>query len=137
MIALDSNVFIYLLNAHPEFGPRAEKAVRLPDVKVASELIFAEIFSSPKLNDTIARHETEKFLEALRVLYVPINKKTTLLAGELRRKHKVLALADALHIASALEAGADTFITNDKALAKLKIPGLHVTTLWDYTKSGL
>src|SRR6266576_436023 len=105
MIALDSNVFIYLLNAHPEFGPKAEKTVRLPDAKVASELIFAEIFSSPKLEVAEARHEARAFIEALKIEYVPIGRATMFLAGQLRQTHKILALADALHLASALEAG--------------------------------
>lgn len=129
MIALDSNVFIYLLNAHPEFGPKAEQAARNPDLKVASELVFAEIFSSTKLNNAALRHETRTFMEALPVNYLPISKDTNLLAGQLRRKNKKLALADALHIACALEAGAESFITNDKALTRLKIPGLQIETL--------
>ncbi len=129
MIAIDSNIFIYALNAHPEFGLPAVKVLRRAETKVASELTFAEILSSPKLEQFSLRRDALDFLERLRVSYNPVTKDILSISGGLRRKHTSLKLADAIHLASALSVGAGSFVTNDQNLVKLKIPGLKIVSL--------
>ena len=129
MIALDSNVFIYALNAHPEFGQKAREVLLSRYEKVACELIFGEIFSSPKLENESLGNKVMSFLEDQRIDYVPITREVNLKAGQLRRKYKSLKMADALHLAAAILCGADIFITNDSSLAKLSLPGLKVNIL--------
>lgn len=129
MIAIDSNVFIYVLNAHPEFGPRAKKTLERSDAKVASELIFAEILSSPKLEASNLRTETLDFLEVLPLEYLEVTRQVLSLAAGLRRRFKVLKLADAIQLATALDAGAQEFITNDQELVKLRVPDLKIAAL--------
>ncbi len=129
MIAVDTTLFIYTLNAHQGFGSKSANILRSKDYKVASELVFAEVFSSTKLHSLALRRETQEFLETLKIAYIAANRDTFLITGALRREHPSLKLADAIHLASALQAGADSFITNDQNLVKLKIKGLKVVSL--------
>lgn len=129
MIAVDTTLFIYVLNADHEFGHRSAAILDSKEDKVASEIVFAEVFSITKLDEVDIRHQTQKFLEELKIEYVSVTKEVFLLAGSLRRQHSSLKLADAVHLASALQAGADTFVTNDQDLVKLKIKGLKIISL--------
>ena len=45
------------------------------------------------------------------------------LFGRLRAKHRTSA-ADTIHLACAAVAGVDLFLTNDKDLVKLHVPGI-------------
>lgn len=131
MIALDTNLFIYVLEEHPEFGNRA--ALVLAEAQgngMASELVYLELLSAPAFKRLEYKRQALNFLEGQQLEFVPLDKTVLLQAAALRAaRTPVLGVGDALHIASALRAGADTFITNDKALAKLTIPGLKIETL--------
>lgn len=128
VIALDSNIFIYMLEAHHEFGPAARDiflAIEQTSLDAtASELTLLEVLASPKLQGDAAR-QTQYSLEQLGVRFHFVSKEVLLRAAELRRQHGCGAF-DSIHIAQAIRQGCSQFITNDKTLLKKQIPGIKL-----------
>ncbi len=60
--------------------------------------------------------------------FVPVTEQVAQLAGQYRHTYGIKG-PDSIHLATAVTAGAERFITNDKALAKLTIPGLRIEPL--------
>lgn len=129
MIALDTNVFIYILNGHEKFGPPSAQLFRSKDTKMASRLVYAEVLASPKLENEILRSKTLSFLNELDIKWQEVNGNVLIEAARLRRQHPTLKLVDALHVTSAIVAHAEKFFTNDQNLLSLKIPGLDIESL--------
>ena len=129
MIALDTNVFIYVLNGHEQFGPLSAKLLKNKESKTASRLVYAEVLASPKLEDEVLRSKALLFLNELDIKWQEINDNVLIEAASLRRQWPKLKLVDALHVASAITAHAEMFFTNDQDLRLLKIPGLDIKGL--------
>ncbi len=131
MLALDTNILIYVLENNPEFGRKAAALLQAnEDNVILSELVYAEILSAPKMSRTKNRQIAAGFLDSLRVEFVPLTKEVLLLAANMRAAHTPkLGLGDALHLACAITAGAEKFVTNDRQLAKLHIKDLTITML--------
>jgi predicted nucleic acid-binding protein len=129
MIALDTNIFIYVLNGHEEFGPISAKLLKSKDTKTASRLVYAEVLASPKLDDAILRSKTLLFLDELDIKWQEISDAVLMEAAQLRRQQPTMKLVDALHVASAIVTHSETFFTNDQNLASLKIPTLDIKGL--------
>jgi predicted nucleic acid-binding protein len=55
---------------------------------------------------------------------IPFTAKTAELYAKIRAENSVLP-ADAIHLASAADARSDLFLTNDRKLQRLQIPGIH------------
>lgn len=131
MIAIDTNIFIYLLEANPVFGKKAYEIFADLELgrseAVASELVFAEVLSSPKITDKQAVLLTNK-LRALDVKYLAVTENVLLKSAELRRKYG-LGFADSIHTASAILAGASQIVTNDKELLKKNVSNIEIASI--------
>ncbi len=89
-----------------------------------STLVITEIISGT------SNPKALEFLQASKTAIYDLTKDIAIAAGDLRRLHKSLKTADAIHLATSIVAGATHFITNDKKLlgiqTKLKmIPLLY------------
>jgi predicted nucleic acid-binding protein len=75
--------------------------------------------------------DAQLFMEGLEGIdYVPTDVEVAIRAGRLRARYGTkLSTPDAVHLASAMMAGAEIFITNDHALLKLKLKDLKVHLL--------
>jgi predicted nucleic acid-binding protein len=132
-IALDSNVLIYLLEGQ---GPLAEAAARIVDSidsgerdGVMSAIGVAEILAGPATEgDAQAFELTAEALRESRIDVVPLDGSVAEDAAWIRGSIG-LALADAVHIATARDAGATVFLTNDRRIRS--IPRLAVSYLDD------
>lgn len=132
-VALDSNVLIYLLEGH---GPLAEAAARLVDAIGSGEregLISAigliEVLAGPA--GTGDAQAFELMAESIRdsgIRVVPLDGDTAEDAAWIRGSVG-MALADAVHLATARNAGATAFITNDRRIPA--IPRVAVVSLAD------
>lgn len=129
MIALDTNIFIYVLNGHEQFGPLSAQLLKNKDPKTASRLVYAEILASPKLDNEAMRSKALAFLDELDIKWQDVNNKVLMEAASLRRSRPKLKLIDALHLASAKISQAEMFFTNDQDLQLLKIPSLDIKGL--------
>lgn len=131
VIAIDTNIFIYLLEANPVFGQKAFDIFADLELgknqAVASELVFAEVLASPKITDTQAGLILQK-LQLLDVNYVPVNEEILLKSAELRRKNS-LGFADSIQVASAVISGASELITNDKELLKKSLKQIKLISI--------
>jgi predicted nucleic acid-binding protein len=121
LIYLDSVLCIYAVEGAPTFQARAR--ARLTAMRVAgdqpaiSDLTWLECRVKPiRLGDATALADMEAFLTAADVVRVPMPTAVYERACRIRaiRNYK---LADALHLAAAVEGGCGLFITNDHRLS--------------------
>lgn len=118
-VALDTNIFVYVFDEDSDFHLQAKKvmnAIRTQNLKVVvSVIVYSELFSYPPISK--AEHQQyAKILEnnaQFQLLGVTLSIAKT--AAYLRRKYRIKT-PDALIIASAIESGAEVFITHDERL---------------------
>jgi predicted nucleic acid-binding protein len=133
-LALDSNLLIYLFETG---GPEARVVQRLLDVAeaagvslVVASLALAEISVYPAAIDDAVM--AERYADAIqsisRLDVVPLSAEIAIDAG-LMRGRRGHSLPDAIHLATAIAAGASAFVTNDHRLRA--IPRLDVVQLAD------
>jgi predicted nucleic acid-binding protein len=119
MDAFDADVLIYAaFRVHPlgtrvaALFPPSPVDEDAPSVGVGSVLLIPELLTKP------LRDEAEEEIAALSWLLArldlrPVDLSTADLAAVLAAKHRLRA-ADAVHLATAVQAGADRFITNNR-----------------------
>ena len=132
-IGLDSNILIYLLETS---GPLADAAARIVDAidagtteAVLSTVGLIEILAGPaRAGDAAAFELTADALRDLLIRVVSFDRATAEDAAWIRGSLGI-GLEDAVHLASARNAGATAFVTNDRRLRS--IPRLEVLYLDD------
>lgn len=125
----DTMLFIYLLEDHPTFSPRTQqlldRAYHRGDSLFTSYLALGEVMAgaekSPYPQKTLAMRET---IEEMGFSCLPFDGGAVAPFIFLRAKQK-LKIADSIHLACAASAGIDLFLTGDKQLAKLDVPGIQ------------
>jgi hypothetical protein len=115
MDAFDADVLIHAANAASPVGAPIRALFRQSrgaSVGVGSVLLWPELMSKPlRLG---AQSESEQLIEVLaRIELLPLDDATARLATALGARHGLRA-ADAVHLATAVGAGADRFITNNR-----------------------
>ena len=132
-IGLDSNILIYLLETS---GPLADAAARIVDAidagtteAVLSTVGLIEILAGPaRAGDAAAFELTADALRDLLIRVVSLDQAMAEDAAWIRGSLGI-GLEDAVHLASARNAGATAFVTNDRRLRS--IPRLEVVYLDD------
>lgn len=125
----DAMLIIYLLEDHPVFGDRAEallaRSRRRGDALFTSYLSLGEVIAgadrSPQPEKTRAVRNT---LLEMGFNYLPFDAGAAEPFSALRSKLN-LKIADSIHLACAASAGIDLFLTGDKQLSKLDVPGIQ------------
>lgn len=124
----DSMLFVYLLEGNPIFGPKVRKIlsriVSRGDALSTSVFSLGEILTGPRRRGSISGADAVKqyFLSGA-VEILPFTEAAADRYSLIRGANKV-SQADAIHLATAAEAGVDVFVTNDGDLLKLSIPGI-------------
>jgi predicted nucleic acid-binding protein len=135
-VALDTAVFIYLIQEHPQFLLVVEPIFRALDAgtlsAVTSSLTLLEVLVVPYRTGDVALAESyERILTGSRGLrLVDLGRAQLRTAAQLRARHAGLRTPDALQLAAALATGCTTFVTNDRRLPALA--GLRVVQLADW-----
>lgn len=131
MVALDSNVFIYALEGNPRYGQAAAAALRQAQGQgFASEFVYLELLSKRDFKDAHKREIVIAFLDTQKLEFIELNKEILLKAASLRAElTPKIGVGDAIHLASAIHAGANTFITNDQDLVNLRLSNLKIVGL--------
>ncbi len=138
-LAIDSNIFIYVLENNPDFCAAALAVLKDVEagrvVGYASELVYLEVLAGSKLRaqDITVIHT---LLETSTAAFQPITKQVLIEAARLRRLYQSLKTPDAVHLASALAVGATQFITNDAKLLNQKIKGIELVSLTSIKGQG-
>ena len=131
LIYLDTVICIYAVEGAPSFQARAK--ARLATLRTAgdqptiSDLTWLECRVKPiRIGDATALTDMESFLTASDVLCVPMPRSVYERACRIRAVHNY-KLADALHLATAVESGCGLFLTNDRRLGSF--PDIPVEVL--------
>jgi predicted nucleic acid-binding protein len=131
-VYFDTNIFIYLLQDHQEFGEICLSIIQSAVDKeldgYSGDLVLAELLVKP-LKDNNARAVKavkDLFTEDTKIELLPHTRSAYITAAHLRANHKI-KLPDALHIATALENQVEIFLTNDRDIPL--IPEITVLTL--------
>jgi len=122
LVYLDSVVCIYAIEGAAPFQIRARSrlaAIQDTGAQVAiSDLTWLECRVKPiRLDDRIILAAIEAFLTASNVVRVGLTPAVYDKACRIRALHKY-RLADALHLAAAIEGNCDLFLTNDHRLSR-------------------
>lgn len=121
LIYLDSNIVIYLIEQPALFGPRASSRMAAlaaaGDRIVVSDLTRLECrANSIAIGDYVTLAQYDAFfsqaVERVVLLTTTVCDRATSIRGRYRFK-----IPDALHLAAALEAGCQVFLTNDARLS--------------------
>lgn len=129
----DSNLFIYLLERHPAFGPGVKALLEKMSVRgdqlFTSTLSVGEVLAKPlELGDLARCDQFEKAI-AQAATILPFDLRAARHFAQLRaRRLPGIRPPDALQLACAGSAGMDLFLTNDSRLHGLQVDGIHFIT---------
>jgi predicted nucleic acid-binding protein len=133
-VAFDANVFVYLFESTGNLATAAIAVVNAVSARrltgVVSSVTAAEVIVRPvRIGDETMG---ERYADAIRSIenrhMVPVTLEIAVEAGFVGGRTS-LTLADAVHLATARQAGATAFVTNDRRLRS--IPKLEVVQLAD------
>ncbi len=121
-VVVDSSPFIYVLEGNELFAHKFVpmfQAARLGELRISiSSMVLAEVLTGPlKAGNLELATRFEAALMAFDVL--PMTASIASRAAQMRATHR-LKLADAIQIATAIDAGADAFVTHDRDFSSVK-----------------
>ena len=135
-LALDTVVFIYFIEEHPEYVALLDPIFAAIDKKrlpaFASSLTLLEVLVVPYRAGNIPLAERyEQVLTRSRGLHlIDLDRTQLRAAAHLRALHAGLRTPDAIQISAALSGGCSALLTNDRDLPE--IPGLRILQLENF-----
>ena len=135
VIGLDTNIFIYHLEAHPRYQPLTQELLAGIQAgrqeAITSTVTVMELTVRPwQVGRTAVAREYEALLVHFpHLTLADVTRDVARRAAQLRARYR-LRPADALQAATALVNGATAFVTNDRLLARLA-PVMDVLVLDD------
>ena len=125
----DSMLFNYLLDDHPLYVARVrqilQRSIKRRDSLFTSYLVLGEVMTGAERSpDPHTRLAVREALEKFGFSFLAFDAGAVAPFSRLRAQTKV-KVADAIHLACAASAGIDLFLTGDKDLLKLDVPGIH------------
>ncbi len=135
-IFIDTAPIIYYIEAHPQFGPLIKDVVdsfqsgRL--IAFSSVLTLTEVLPKPiEIGDEKLTRKFAEFLKYGKNLnLIEISANIAERAGRLRGQYPYLKAIDSIQISTAIDVGADAFVTNDIKLKQIK--EIKILVLKDY-----
>jgi len=121
LIFLDTNIVIYFVEQMPDWGALAAARVNslrsAGDQMAVSDLVRMECHVGPLLDgDAVTLAAFDAFFALPEVRVVGITSTMCDRAAAIRAAYRFRPM-DALHLAAAVEAGCDVFLTNDNRLS--------------------
>lgn len=128
LVYWDTMLFIYWLEAHPQNGPLVQQIHRKMAQRGAQlctgVFTVGEVLAAPyKLGKADAIRQLSEYFRGCGVKLLPFDLDAAERYAEIRGKHNV-SPADAVHLATASVTQVDLYLTNDKKLKNLSIPGI-------------
>jgi predicted nucleic acid-binding protein len=120
-VYFDANIFIYLLEYHPDLGEVCLSIVQSAVDKeldgYSGDLVLAELLVKPlkENNARAVKAVKDIFSQETRIQLLAHTRSTFEAAAHLRANYKI-KLADALHLATAIENRIEVFLTNDREI---------------------
>jgi len=127
----DTNLFIYLFEGSPAYGPQVvalrQKMLKRGDELVTSTLTLGEVLVKPmKSGDATLTNEYRSSIPATATL-LQFDEKAAILYAKLRCD-PALRAPDAIQLACAASFGVDLFVTNDGNLHGRQLEGIQFIT---------
>ena len=124
----DTMLFAYLLEDNPAHAARVRQIIgcmeKRRDTLCTSVLTIGELLVVPyKRGSTEVAQQIRYYLQPPTVEILPFTVETAERFARIRGEHRVTP-ADAIHLASAAQAGVDLFLTNDRKLQALVVLGI-------------
>jgi len=125
----DTMLFVYWLEDHPVHAKRVRhilsKMEQRQDQLCTSSFTVGEILVGPyKMGASEVAQQIRQVFTTPLVEVIPYTLETADVYARIRAQHGV-SPADSIHLASAAQARADLFLTNDNALVGRVIPGIQ------------
>jgi predicted nucleic acid-binding protein len=114
ILAFDADVLIYAAEVGHPLGEKVLGILENPNLegsRIGSALLLPELLSKPiRLGLDLERDALLNILTTLDL--IPLDTATAMLAAQLGAAYKLKA-PDAIHLATAVQAGSDVFVTNN------------------------
>jgi predicted nucleic acid-binding protein len=128
----DTMIHAYWFEDHKNLSDRVQQIydtmLRRDDTLCSSIFVLSELLVGPlKTQDAVAADLIEQYFLSDAITLLPYTQQAVRFFAQLRAQHGVKSL-DALHLAIAATAGVDLFLTHDRRLHKLVVPGLPFIT---------
>ena len=125
----DSMLFIYWLEDHPEFAKRVDaihsRMEERRDQLITGAFTFGEVLAGVYRKGAPNQgEESRRMLRSVVAEVIPFTIETADHYARIRATSGI-APADAIHLASAAQAGTDLFLTNDQSLLGKIVPGIQ------------
>ena len=124
----DTMLLIYVLEGNPAYRKRVEELLirsrRRGDALYTSYLAAGEIAAGTQKLSPQKASTVLNLLEEAGFSFLPFDKGSVTPFSRLRGAQNIRT-ADAIHLACAASAGIDLFLTGDKQLTKLDVPGIQ------------
>lgn len=129
LVYWDSMLFIYYFEGHAEFGPRVSHV--LDRMETRGDTLCTSAFTAGEVLAGLQRAggwdlamQVEYFFHSSDLRILDFRLSTASRYAQIRSELRVPP-ADAIHLASASEAGADLFLTNDQRLKGKIVAGIQ------------
>lgn len=125
----DSMLFIYLLEKHPSYSQRVryllQRSYERGDSLHTSYLALGEILAgAPKATASSKRGIARSAIDDMGFSYLTFGERAVAPFVQLRSQRR-LKVADSIHLACAASAGIDLFLTGDRQLVGMHVPGIQ------------
>ena len=121
-------LFVYLMEEHPQYASRVAQIHRAMEKR--GDQLFTSVFTLGEVLTGALKEGAEELAAQIkrtisppRVTLLPFATAAAERFARIRAAQRV-SPADAIHLACAAEAGVDLFLTNDRRLSGLVIPGI-------------
>ena len=135
LVYWDAMLFIYLIEKNPEYAPRVKEI--LAELNARDDTLCTSIFTIGEvLTGAYAKGavelatEIKQLMKSPDILILPFTAEIADHYARIRARYRVRP-ADAIHLATAADAKVDLFVTNDRALHKLVVPGIQFVVRMD------
>lgn len=125
----DTMLFIYWLEDHPRYGPRVQEilqrmSARKDQLCTSSFAVGETLVGFYKRGALDTASQVREFFRDGAIDVIPYTLEMANSYADIRAKHGVSS-ADAIHLACAVSANTDLFLTNDKNLVGKFVPGIQ------------
>ncbi|HXX24333.1 MAG TPA: PIN domain-containing protein [Terriglobia bacterium] len=131
----DTMLFIYWLEEHPVFAKRVDEIHHRMedrhDQLITGAFTLGEVLAGPYRKAAVQRvDDVRRLLRNVVAEIIPFTVETADRYARIRGTLHV-SPADAIHLASAAQAGTDLFLTNDRRLVGKIVPGIQFIATLD------